>query len=182
MLPVDARVMVMTPMIGPLTADEWAEFRYRDDDDLLQCCGIASDMRDVIFALLRNGAGREWRGIFAMAYVDMLDHPLPDGRGGELLARLREFYLGDQTDAQLRERVARIRKGNPEPADHQPRRGDAVAAWLKAQRDVYEKGGAWHALDAALDAYRDHADTGTPLGAKVHGPHEEYEETTDGQG
>lgn len=107
-------------LIGPLTAAEWAEFRQRDDDgELLQCCSTTSAMRDVVFRLLRNGGGKEWRGIFAMAYVDMLDHDLPTGRGGELLAKLRAFYVGDQTDDELRERVARIREraaGDAEPA------------------------------------------------------------------
>lgn len=49
-----------------------------------------------------------------------------------------------------------------------PARGDAVEAWLRAQRDRYEdKYGrlpAWYAVDRVLDAYRLHADTGTPLG------------------
>ncbi|MFJ6215084.1 hypothetical protein ACIQGZ_17370 [Streptomyces sp. NPDC092296] len=48
--------------------------------------------------------------------------------------------------------------------DPHPRRGDAFEAWLRARRDEY---GAptveWQALDYALDAYRLHADTGTPL-------------------
>lgn len=50
---------------------------------------------------------------------------------------------------------------------HQPRRGDHVEAWLKAQRDRLEDGygrmPAWYAVDDVLDAYRLHADTGTPL-------------------
>jgi len=50
----------------------------------------------------------------------------------------------------------------------QPRRGDHVAAWLKAQRDQHVDGydsppPEWHALDRVLDDYRLHADTGTPL-------------------
>lgn len=55
------------------------------------------------------------------------------------------------------------------PAFH-PRRGDEVEAWLKRRRDAYDKDsphqpyrGAWTALDDALDNYRLHADTGTPL-------------------
>lgn len=54
------------------------------------------------------------------------------------------------------------------------RRGDAVEAWLKRFRDGYAIGGkpplsptlqraAYDALDDALDLYRMHADTGTPL-------------------
>jgi hypothetical protein len=46
-----------------------------------------------------------------------------------------------------------------------PRRGDAVEAWLKAQRDEYypDHGEQWSAIDDLLDEYRLHADTGTPL-------------------
>jgi len=48
-----------------------------------------------------------------------------------------------------------------------PTRGDAVEAWLKAQRDVhsdrYGVTPAWFILDDLLDAYRLHADTRTPL-------------------
>lgn len=45
-----------------------------------------------------------------------------------------------------------------------PRRDDAVAAWLKAQRDAaadYPQ--AYDVIDQLLDEYRLHADTGTPL-------------------
>jgi hypothetical protein len=49
-----------------------------------------------------------------------------------------------------------------------PARGDAVEAWLRARRDEHiDRRGRtpeWYALDAVLDAYRLHADTGTPLG------------------
>lgn len=53
-----------------------------------------------------------------------------------------------------------------------PARGDAVEAWLKAQRDQLVDGydspsPDWYALDAVLDDYRLHADTGTPLGEHV---------------
>jgi hypothetical protein len=46
-----------------------------------------------------------------------------------------------------------------------PRRGDAVEAWLKAQRDEYGSKASfeWRALDEVLDTYRLHADTGTSL-------------------
>lgn len=50
----------------------------------------------------------------------------------------------------------------------QPARGDQFEAWLKTQRDAatgYTD--AWNALDDALDRYRLHADTGTPLGEHV---------------
>jgi hypothetical protein len=45
-----------------------------------------------------------------------------------------------------------------------PRRDDNVAAWLKQLRDGYPTTDpGWVALDYALDDYRLHADTGTPL-------------------
>lgn len=56
-----------------------------------------------------------------------------------------------------------------QPTAGQPRRGDAFAQWLKAQRDEYEQttGREWRALNEVLDTYRLHADTGTPLGEHV---------------
>lgn len=59
---------------------------------------------------------------------------------------------------------------------HHPERGSDIDAWLKRHRDQYvnhstgEKTGVWHAIDGILDDYRDHADTGTPLGQDVQGP------------
>jgi hypothetical protein len=49
-----------------------------------------------------------------------------------------------------------------------PHRGDAVEAWLKAQREAaadYPQ--AYQAADGLLDLYRLHADTGTPLSEHV---------------
>lgn len=59
--------------------------------------------------------------------------------------------------------------------NHQPKRGDEVEAWLKRRRDVYAEAreydgyarGAWFLWDDALDDYRLHADTGTPLSEDV---------------
>lgn len=58
---------------------------------------------------------------------------------------------------------------------HYPRRDDAVATWLKAERDKHSNEspgvpGYW-ALDALLDQYRERADFGAPLDAE---PAEEY--------
>lgn len=53
---------------------------------------------------------------------------------------------------------------------HQAKRGDEIEAWLKATRDKYAgyvPVEEWLALDAALDDYRLHADTGTPLSETV---------------
>jgi hypothetical protein len=47
---------------------------------------------------------------------------------------------------------------------HQPMRGDAVEAWIKAQRDCYTEGTeSWHALDDLLDDYRLLSDQGEAL-------------------
>jgi hypothetical protein len=52
------------------------------------------------------------------------------------------------------------------------RRGDAVEAWIKRQRDAFPEGtDGWHDMDALLDDYREHADTGTPLTEDVQGSH-----------
>lgn len=66
---------------------------------------------------------------------------------------------------------------NPEATGipHRPHRGSDVEAWLKRWRDGYRKGdgkvseAAWFIVDALLDDYREHADTGTPLDAEVMG-------------
>lgn len=90
-------------LIGPLTATEWAELR-RHDDDLLQCCAVTSAFRTEVFNLLRMGPetvehnGRVLPGMmsgFRGAYWDLVDHGLPEGRGGELIDRLARYYLGD---------------------------------------------------------------------------------------
>jgi hypothetical protein len=52
--------------------------------------------------------------------------------------------------------------------DFKPQRGDEIERWIKTQRDTYNQGSqAWVALDDALDCYRLHADTGTPLDGEV---------------
>jgi hypothetical protein len=90
--------------IGPLLASEWAELRHRGDDDLLQCCGVTSDFRDAVFDLFRDADnvfdhhGQVMPSLvtgFRAAYWAMVDHGLPDGRGGELIDRLVRYYLGD---------------------------------------------------------------------------------------
>jgi hypothetical protein len=53
-------------------------------------------------------------------------------------------------------------------AGARPARGDQVETWLKTQRDLWDRDSAlWTVLDTALDNYRLHADTGTPLGEHV---------------
>lgn len=66
---------------------------------------------------------------------------------------------------------ARVAELERELAQAQPNRGDKTEQWLKAQRDRYDRHGEssefWHEFDRALDEYRLHADTGTPLGEHV---------------
>jgi hypothetical protein len=55
---------------------------------------------------------------------------------------------------------------------YEPHRGDEVERWLKGWRDSFredvpEELPFWTVLDDALDDYRLHADTGTPLDAEV---------------
>lgn len=51
-------------------------------------------------------------------------------------------------------------------------RGSTTEVWIKAARDRCQPGdGDWRALDALLDDYRLHADTGTPLDQPVSGPY-----------
>lgn len=48
--------------------------------------------------------------------------------------------------------------------NHNPRRDDKVAAWLKEERDSWPKFAiSWNTINELLDCYRLHADTGTPL-------------------
>jgi hypothetical protein len=64
---------------------------------------------------------------------------------------------------------------------HMPSRDDAVAAWLKAERDRWEQHRdiEWDALDNLLDEYRLHADTRTPLNEHAcSGPFCECDEAT----
>ncbi|MEU8642302.1 hypothetical protein AB0C91_10330 [Streptomyces sp. NPDC048674] len=58
--------------------------------------------------------------------------------------------------------------GETQQDETQARRGDAVEAWLKAQRDAAaDHPEAYQAVDGLLDQYRLHADTGTPLNEHV---------------
>lgn len=97
-----------------------------------------------------------------------------DGRswdGGDLYA------CGPCSDGRAaRNRAARdaAKARQPDTETLRPARGDQFEAWLKAQRDEYEVRSSpqWGALDEALDTYRLHADTGTPLDQHAcDGPH-----------
>ena len=54
------------------------------------------------------------------------------------------------------------------PGPHRAQRGSDVEAWIKRHRDKLPRvSESWADLDWLLDDYREHADTGTPLGAEV---------------
>ena len=68
--------------------------------------------------------------------------------------------------------LRRLAGEQPTNSEGRPRRGDQFEAWLKAQRDEHGWQGSndrrlYDAFDNALDRYRLHADTGTPLGEHV---------------
>ena len=92
-------------LIGPLTAEEWLEFRLRreedEDHELLRCCANTSAIRDDIFHLMRSyaedpllGAGPIIR--IREAIVDhgqLLDPGHPAGRRlAELLDKMSDYY------------------------------------------------------------------------------------------
>lgn len=84
--------------------------------------------------------------------------------------------MGPKMLAEVRAAVAKV-IALPPPV-HEARRDSDVAAWIKAYRDQYAEPKdspyshpfAWHVLDELLNDYRDHADTGVPLGEEIHGP------------
>jgi hypothetical protein len=98
--------------------------------------------------------------------------PAPADRGAvlaEAIARVKampgypRFVLPEEMVAEL----CRLADEAPQP-EAQARRGDSFEQWLTAQRDDWgHKSPPWTVLDDALDLYRLHADTGTPLGEHV---------------
>ncbi|MEU3507636.1 hypothetical protein ABZ733_06870 [Streptomyces longwoodensis] len=75
-----------------------------------------------------------------------------------------EILRAGQAEAELR----RMADETQPETQTGPRRGDVFEAWLKAQRDEYASDSlGWSVLDDALDRYRLHADTGTPLSEYV---------------
>lgn len=86
-------------------------------------------------------------------------------------ADVREWLKGAQCGRQLAAGDAELRRMADETAttQTQPRRGDAFEQWLKERRDEWAPDGCqpWQILDQALEEYRFHAETGTPLGEHV---------------
>lgn len=92
-------------LVGPLTAEEWLEFRLRSDEEedheLLRCCANTSAIRDDLFHLMRN-AGTEadallGRGTATRAWAAFRDHGLEgwSPRARELMERVRAYYAVD---------------------------------------------------------------------------------------
>lgn len=87
-------------LIGPLTAEEWLEFRLRTDEDedheLLRCCANTSGIRDAIFILMRSNAEDAvlGRARFSAAWEAFNDHGYEDwsDRARELMDRLHAYY------------------------------------------------------------------------------------------
>lgn len=93
----------------------------------------------------------------------------------EQLGKAYEWYLGhnaDRPDGLDNAQFWSLQEAIKADA----RRGDPVAEWLKRKRDQHDGPNsghideAWYAIDALLDDYREHADTGTPLSRDVQGP------------
>jgi hypothetical protein len=99
----------------------------------------------------------------------------------DIAESLRQFEpaFGARKSAQVSENVGILRvadelrrmagEARQDPTQDGPRRGDAFEAWLKTQRDEWapEDSAGWRILDQALQAYRLHADTRTPLAEHV---------------
>lgn len=92
-------------LIGPLTAEEWLEFRLRreedEDHELLRCCANTSAIRDDIFHLMRSYAEDPLLGRTPMrhimhginGHIDLITGPHPAGlRLHELLTRMAAYY------------------------------------------------------------------------------------------
>lgn len=87
-------------LIGPLTAEEWLEFRLRreedEDHELLRCCANTSAIRDELFHLLRSYAEDPvlGRAAFARAWEAFNQHGYEDwsDRARELMDRLHAYY------------------------------------------------------------------------------------------
>lgn len=87
-------------LIGPLTAEEWLEFRMRKEEDedheLLRCCANTSAIRDNLFLVLRSNAEDPMLGRyrFIAAWEQFNEHGYEDWspRARELMDRLHAYY------------------------------------------------------------------------------------------
>lgn len=127
-------------------------------------------MDDVSFALEDDPEAQEWVPALAAAVLATL--PATTARAVEVRDYWHQEAMSATTriielEGQLKE-LRRMADETPQP-ETEARRGDVFEQWLKAQRDEYHqtRSPQWLALDEALDTYRLHADTGTPLGGHV---------------
>lgn len=89
----------MSELVGPLTAEEWCSLRLRfDDGDLLHCCGVTSDIRDLVFSLLRMGDDRHTTRLLMEELWDLVNSHDWDQTSDtyRLLERMRGFYLDEK--------------------------------------------------------------------------------------
>lgn len=169
-----------------ILADEFPEIarardRYRRQADMIAAATSADTIVDTARALItsHDDGSRTVHHAAALVVPELLTEidrltaqlntvPARDERNDERARRtMRHCVLcasGDHHPSVHEplpdDEAVRRRAENPRPA-----RGDQFATWLKAQRDEYDRTSSpqWHALDGALDEYRLHADTGTPL-------------------
>lgn len=139
-----------------------SEDEAREIVPLIEAVQLGDELSDALWPLIDTGDSDEALAALRAVLTRLSEAiaqlsaacaplPLPDG-----VAPAR---------APVRRRLAFSGAGasRPEaPARHQPRRGDDVEAWLKRWRGMLG-GSRWLAVDAMLDEYRLHADTGTPL-------------------
>lgn len=145
-------------MAGPIHPDK-LDGEHLNTDEKLQAAGWA--------------AGLDVGGQVDKAYGNYLDD---DYFANAQLWSLRQaVYAEGYARAKADAAVMYGEDGVP----HTAHRGSDVEAWIKRWRDAHDSDSAgWvhhvhHAIDAMLDDYRDHADTGTPLNERVIGPHGE---------
>lgn len=147
----------------------WAPLRFKLVDDATPVAASTPRANE------NDGTVAETGGTLRRAHVALAEQA---GRAHVALARVRQLHdrLAEETDltspddsitrGAAAKRIATALDGwSPEL---RPARGDQFETWLKTQRgDWLATTSQWHVLDAALDLYRLHADTGTPLDEHV---------------
>lgn len=154
-----------TADIGPGRNDQLAFMPEIDDPERLR-------IADAVLAVLPAPADRAKSTAPLAANLPLVKGHCPAcngaslflGEGGYVTCSRIDCPEPDAASTVLERRVA---DEAPQP-ETRPQRGDAFEQWLKAQRDGWgPKSPPWNVLDDALDLYRLHADTGTPLGEHV---------------
>lgn len=116
---------------------------------------------------VKDAAGMQWRHVNPQDETDThVGYPMPRGVPQDNPVYVAGYEQG-RTDFLMSEQSGHAR------------RGDAVEAWIKRQRDGYATGGraplgstmqraAYDALDDLLDDYRLRSDTGTRLDTRIY--------------